>query len=90
MRQPNPKHEVLLKLQDIINSYDDIDLWREIGKLARTLDYILIEDFYERILKELEVIEQHIGEAKEVKELKDLIASLITSPFPAVASQSVA
>ncbi|GER94836.1 hypothetical protein A45J_2724 [hot springs metagenome] len=88
MRQPNPKHEVLLKLQDIVNSKDD--LWREIGKLARTLDYILIEDFYERILKELEVVEQHIGETEEVKELKDLIVSLTTLPSPAVASHSAA
>lgn len=88
MRQSNPKHEVLLKLQDIINSKDD--LWREIGKLARTFDYILIEDFYERVLKELEVIEQHIGETKEVKELKDLIASLTALPSPAAASHCAA
>jgi hypothetical protein len=89
MRQPNPKHEVLVKLQNIINCYDDIDLWKEIGKLARTMNYIMLtEDFWGRIALELKVIEEHIGDTKEVKELKDLIASLTVSPSPVDANHS--
>lgn len=74
------KREIVYKLQALINSQEG--LWREIGKLARTMDYILAhEDFSKRVLMELEVIEHHLGRVKEIEEIRSLISSLSQSPI---------
>lgn len=75
MRQPNPKHEVLLKLSAIINSKEN--LWKEIAELVTTDDYFLLhEDFYGKVLMQVAVLEQYLGETEELSELKSLISSL--------------
>jgi hypothetical protein len=75
MRQPNPKHEVLLKLSAIINSKEN--LWKEIANLIITDKYFLLhEDFYGKVMMQVVVLEQHLGETEETSELKSLISSL--------------
>ena len=70
------KREIVDKLQGIINSRED--LWQEIGKLTRTEGYILAnEDFAERVSLELTIIEQHIGETEETRDLRSRIAFLV-------------
>lgn len=75
MRQFNPKYEVLLKLSTIINSKED--LWKEIAKLVITDEYFLLyEDFYGKVMMQVTVLEQYLGETEEISELKSLISSL--------------
>ncbi len=83
------KREIVYKLQTLINSQEG--LWKEIGKLTRTMDYILAsEDFSKRVLMEIEVIEQHLGKVKETEEIRDLISSLSQSPIQQSPIHSVA
>lgn len=58
---------------EIINSHDG--LWRKIGALARTKEYILIEDPIKKLLRQLDVIEQHIGETERTTEIRCLTSS---------------
>lgn len=58
---------------DLINSYDG--LWREIGELARSMDYVLIEDPFKKLLCQLDVIEINIGETNSTRELRYLLSS---------------
>lgn len=67
------KIEILYKLYDIINSRED--LWQKVAELTGGLDYFLIEDTYERVLKILDILVKEIGETEDIIGLKSLIAS---------------
>jgi molybdopterin-guanine dinucleotide biosynthesis protein len=90
MKQSNLRLDIIRKLYSLIHSREG--LWKEVAKLDRTLDYLLIEDFSEKILRQLEVIERHIGDEKteEIKEIKALIASLTPPLSPQAANLPVA
>ncbi len=75
-KQAALKREIVDKLQAIINSRED--LWRAIGELTRTKDYIVAyEDFANRVLMELSTLEKHIGETEETRDLRARASSLI-------------
>lgn len=89
MEQREIKRQIVRKLQELINS--EKGLWVEIGELARTLDYILaVEDFQKRVLMELDVIEKTLGKTEKTEDIRLLIASLSRSidqqaPIPSAA-----
>jgi len=45
---------------DLINSHDG--LWRKIGELARTMEYVLIEDPFKKLLCQLDVLREHLDD----------------------------
>jgi hypothetical protein len=56
------------RLQALITSTDG--LWVDIGKLARTEDYILAQDdFCGRVLMELAVVEGQLGTSRGTEEI---------------------
>lgn len=63
---------------DLINSHDG--LWREIGELARTMEYVLIEDPFMKLLCQLDVIENNVGITSRTRELR---RNLISIQYPA-------
>lgn len=59
---------------DLINSHDG--LWRKVGELTRTKEYVLITDPYKKLLRQLDVIEETIGVTERTKQLKHRAVSL--------------
>jgi hypothetical protein len=68
MRPSISKHEIFVKLQPIINSKDG--LWWKMIDLAKTDDYLIISDFYGKILKKLDVLEADLGPTAEIAALR--------------------
>lgn len=58
---------------DLINSHDG--LWRKIGELGRTMEYVLIEDPFKKLLCQLSVIDNNVGATNITKELRYLLCS---------------
>jgi hypothetical protein len=82
------KAKVLINrnLADLVNTREG--LWRKTGKIARTIDYCLIETYEERVLAELSIIEREIGICRETEEIRDLISSLSPCKAPAESNLS--
>ncbi|MGO9378047.1 MAG: hypothetical protein ACLPN1_09760 [Dissulfurispiraceae bacterium] len=74
MRPSISKHEIFVKLQAIVNSKDG--LWWKMRDLARTDDYLIISDFYGKILKKLDVLETDLGPTAEIVALREAILGL--------------
>jgi hypothetical protein len=72
MRRPMPRHEIFVKLQEIVNSEEG--LWWRMRDLAKTHDYLVISDYYGKILKKLDVLEIHLGPTEEITALRATIA----------------
>jgi len=72
MENINPRHEIFVKLQEIVNSKDG--LWWKMRVLARTHDYLIISDYYGKILKKLDVLEADLGPTEEIAALRAAIA----------------
>lgn len=71
--KPERKVQTFRKLQEIINSKDD--LWIEIAKLSRTVAY-MEKEITERLLMELDLLESILGRTPEIEEVRQLAASL--------------
>ena|GEM_PF-2447254 len=71
MRQSISKHEILAKLQKIVNSKEG--LWWKMRDLAKTDGYLIISDDYGKILKKLDMLEAELGATKEITALREAI-----------------
>ena len=72
MKKINPKHELFVKLQEIVNSKEG--LWWKMRDLAKTHDYLVISDYKGKILKKLDVLEANLGPTQEIAALRAEIA----------------
>lgn len=65
------KHEMFVQLQEIVNSKEG--LWWKMRDLAKTDDYLIISDYYGKILKKLDVLEADLGPTEEIAALREAI-----------------
>jgi alkyl hydroperoxide reductase subunit AhpC len=72
MKNIIPKHEIFVKLQEIVNSKEG--LWWKMRDLAKTHDYLIISDYNGKILKKLDVLEAALGPTEEITALRAAIA----------------
>jgi len=72
MKNINPKHEIFVRLQEIVNSKEG--LWWKMRDLAKTHDYLIISDFNGKILKKLDVLEADLGPTEAIGALRAAIA----------------
>ncbi len=72
MKNINARHDIFVKLQEIINSKEG--LWWKMRDLAKTHDYLIITDYNGKILKKLEVLEAELGPTEEIAALRATIA----------------
>jgi len=68
MKNINPKHEIYVKLQKIVNSKEG--LWSKMRDLVKTHDYLIISDYNGKILKKLDVLEADLGPTEEIATLR--------------------
>ena len=71
MRQSISKHEIFVKLQKIVNSKEGL-CWK-MRDLAKTDDYLIISDYYGKILKKLDVLEADLGPTDGIVALREAI-----------------
>lgn len=72
MKTINTKHEIFVRLQQIVNSKEG--LWWKMRDLAKTHDYLIIPDYNGKILKKLDVLEADLGLTEEIAALRAAIA----------------
>ncbi len=72
MKNIYTKHEIFVKLQEIVNSKEG--LWWKMRDLAKTYDYLVISDNNGKILKKLDVLEADLGPTEEIAALRAAIA----------------
>ena len=72
MNNINPKHDIFVKLQKIVNSKEG--LWWKMRDFAKTHDYLIIADYNGKILKKLDVLEAELGPTEEIAALRAEIA----------------
>lgn len=75
MKNINPRHEIFVKLQEIVNSKEG--LWWKMRDLAKTHDYLTICDYNGKILKKLDVLEADLGPTQEIAALRAAIAGQV-------------
>ncbi len=75
MKNINPRHEIFVKLQEIVNSKEG--LWWKMRDLAKTHDYLTIRDYNGKILKKLDVLEADLGPTEEIAALRATIAGQV-------------
>ena len=68
MKKTKSKHEIFVKLQKIVNSKEG--LWWKMRDLAETHDYLVISDYYERVLMKLDVLEADLGPTENIAALR--------------------
>jgi hypothetical protein len=71
MSQVISKHEMFVKLQQIVNSKEGL-CWK-MRDLAKTDDYLIISDYSGKILKKLDVLAEELGSTEEITALRKAI-----------------
>jgi hypothetical protein len=76
-KTPNEKIEILRRVTDLVHARENLELWRNIAKLAQSQEYKQCEDFSARINLHLDVIEKKMPErAEELKMIRSKLVEL--------------